>query len=75
MSQPIIECVPNFSEGIHTERILAIVREMASLLMIGLRRPYPKAQPLGDQLIEGTRLTAALSGLLLRHVSTIVKAR
>jgi 2-polyprenyl-6-methoxyphenol hydroxylase-like FAD-dependent oxidoreductase len=56
-------------------RILAVVREMASLLMIGLRRPYPKAQPLGDQLIEGTRLTVALSALLLRHVSTIVKAR
>jgi glutamate formiminotransferase len=28
MSQPIIECVPNFSEGIHTERVLAIVRAM-----------------------------------------------
>jgi squalene monooxygenase len=56
-------------------RILAIVREMASLLMIGLRRSYPKAQPLSDRLIEGTRLTAALSALLLRHVSTIVRAR
>ena len=28
MSQPIIECVPNFSEGINTERVLAIVRAM-----------------------------------------------
>jgi squalene monooxygenase len=56
-------------------RILAIVREMASLLMIGLRRTYPRAQPLGHRLIEGTRLTAALSALLLRHVSTIAKAR
>jgi glutamate formiminotransferase len=28
MSQPIIECVPNFSEGIDRERVLAIVRAM-----------------------------------------------
>jgi hypothetical protein len=34
-----------------------------------------KTGPLGDRLIEGTRLTVALLALLLRHVPTIVKAR
>src|SRR5690349_7927017 len=28
MGKAIIECVPNFSEGIETERVLAIVRAM-----------------------------------------------
>ena len=28
MSKAIIECVPNFSEGVDTERVLAIVRTM-----------------------------------------------
>ena len=28
MSKAIIECVPNFSEGVHTERVLAILRAM-----------------------------------------------
>ena len=56
-------------------RIAAILREMASLLMIGLRRTHSKAGSRGDHLIEGTRLTVALSALLLRHVPTIVKAR
>lgn len=28
MTQPVIECVPNFSEGINTEHVLAIVRAM-----------------------------------------------
>src|ERR1700710_2223455 len=28
MSKAIIECVPNFSEGVDTERVLAIVRAM-----------------------------------------------
>jgi squalene monooxygenase len=56
-------------------RVIAILREMASLLMIGLRRSYLKTGPLGDRLIEGTRLTVALLALLLRHVPTIVKAR
>jgi 2-polyprenyl-6-methoxyphenol hydroxylase-like FAD-dependent oxidoreductase len=56
-------------------RVIAILREMASLLAIGLRRAYSKTGPLGGRLIEGTRLTVALSALLLRHVPTIVKAR
>lgn len=56
-------------------RVLAILREMVSLLAIGLRRAYSKTGPPGDRLIEGTRLTVALSALLLRHVPTLVKAR
>src|ERR1700733_2105235 len=28
MSKAIIECVPNFSEGVNTERVLAIIRAM-----------------------------------------------
>lgn len=56
-------------------RVVAIVREMASLATIGLHRTYSKAGPLGDRLIDGARLTMALSALLLRHVPTVVKAR
>lgn len=56
-------------------RVIAVLREIASLLMVGLRRSYTKTGPLGDRLVEGARLTMALSVLLLRHVPTVVKAR
>jgi hypothetical protein len=41
-------------------RLSAILREMVSLVMIGLRRTYPKTRPLGEHLIEGMLLTAAM---------------
>ena len=56
-------------------RAVAILREIASILLLGMRRAAQQPHPLRDWLSESTRLTVALSALLLRHIPTVVKAR
>jgi 2-polyprenyl-6-methoxyphenol hydroxylase-like FAD-dependent oxidoreductase len=56
-------------------RVAAIVREMARILLLGVTRATQQQGTLRVRLSESTRLTWAMSALLMRHVPMAVKAR
>jgi squalene monooxygenase len=56
-------------------RVVAILREMASIVLLGMTRRSHRQRPLLDWLRESARLTVALSALLLRHAPMVLKAR
>jgi len=56
-------------------RVVSILREMASILLLGVAPATQRQRPLLDRLLIGTRLTLALAALLLRYVPLVMKAR
>jgi len=56
-------------------RVVSILREMASILLLGVVPATQRQRPLLDRLLIGTRLTLALAALLLRYVPLVMKAR
>jgi len=56
-------------------RVLAILQEMACVVLVGMTRAAQQRRSVVDRFVASTRLMAALSALLLRHVPMVVKAR